>query len=252
MMNGGRPLPQRKRAGAECRHGCASCVNMESSFRSRSGKADPVGVDDVIDAAAAAWSARRVAAGKARRFTGESAQRIRADAPSRFGPERPSRTPAIFKMHRAGPSHQHCVFNLQNETHPRWSHHAECARRLTDDSLSLHIHLHRMHERAVFDYRGDASGGDASLQRVSTAGGDSEPEFGSLVRDRLQERAEHILLCADADAAAVVVEWSGPGPVSVTLRDADDDTSAYAAAALGALEAPTDTPAGRIVHVVSR
>lgn len=32
------------------------------------GAADPVGIDDVIDAAAAAWSARRIHEGSARRF----------------------------------------------------------------------------------------------------------------------------------------------------------------------------------------
>lgn len=68
MMNDGNPLPHRKKSwgGMQARlrllhrHGIALPPSL--------GAADPVGIDDVIDAAAAAWSARRIHEGSARRF----------------------------------------------------------------------------------------------------------------------------------------------------------------------------------------
>ena len=96
----------------------------------------------------------------------------------------------------------------------------------------------------------------ALAQQAVTAGGEwpelESPQFASAVRARLDERAARILLCANAEAAAVIVEWSGAGAVSLSVRNADEDTTGCVRAALGELLAPAGTPAGRVLHVVSR
>ena len=96
----------------------------------------------------------------------------------------------------------------------------------------------------------------AIAQQAVTTGGEwpelESPEFESPVRARRDQRAARILLCANAEAAAVVVEWSGAGAASLSVRDADEDTTGCVRAAVGELHAPAGTPAGRVLHVVSR
>lgn len=111
----------------------------------------------------------------------------------------------------------------------------------------------------------NALGAGAPPQMVhiapSTSGGESPtvaaPEavggvFEETVRARLNERASRILLCANSDAAAVVVEWTGPGPVTMSIRDANAETTGCVRAAVGDLTAPPGARAGRVLHVVSR
>jgi hypothetical protein len=101
------------------------------------------------------------------------------------------------------------------------------------------------------------SAAPAIAQQAVTSGGEQLPEFespqfASAVRARLDERAARIVLCANADSAAVIVEWSGAGAAAVSVRDADEDTIGCVRAAVGELQAPAGTPAGRVLHVVSR
>lgn len=91
----------------------------------------------------------------------------------------------------------------------------------------------------------------AIAQQTVTAGGES-PELESTVRARLDERAARILLCANADAAAVIVEWSGPGAASLSVRDVDEATIGCVRAAVGEILAPAGTPPGRVLHVISQ
>lgn len=91
----------------------------------------------------------------------------------------------------------------------------------------------------------------AIAQQTVTSGGES-PELEVTVRARLDERAARILLCANADAAAVIVEWSGPGAASLSVRDADEATTGCVRAAVGEILAPAGTPPGRVLHVISQ
>lgn len=67
LMNGGRLAHGKKSwGGLRTRLGLLSAVSIE--LPASLGEVDDVGIDDVVDAAAAAWSARRVSAGTARSF----------------------------------------------------------------------------------------------------------------------------------------------------------------------------------------
>jgi len=74
VMNGGRLVSHRKKSwgGMQARLALLRAEGIE--LPASLGEADPVGIDDVIDAAAGAWTARRIAAGQAQRFTGDPAQ----------------------------------------------------------------------------------------------------------------------------------------------------------------------------------
>jgi len=75
LMNGGEPLRQRKKTWGGLQHRLSLLEREGIRLPRELGDADAVGIDDVVDAAAAAWSARRIHAGDERSFPEAPTQR---------------------------------------------------------------------------------------------------------------------------------------------------------------------------------
>jgi predicted RNase H-like nuclease len=78
LMNGGVALDHRKKSWGGLRARLRLLREHGIELPDSIGEADQVGIDDVVDAAAAAWSARRIATKRARCFPGAPVQRDRA------------------------------------------------------------------------------------------------------------------------------------------------------------------------------
>lgn len=96
-----------------------------------------------------------------------------------------------------------------------------------------------------------AAGGTRDLAPSAESSG-LEGGLEERLRARLDERAAEILLCAGADRAALVLEWTADARVSVGVRGEDELVTRCVRAALGELPLPAGTPPGRLLHVVSR
>ena len=78
VLNDGAALRARKKTWGGIQHRLSLLKTAGIHIPSDLGDANAVGTDDVVDAAVAAWSARRIAEGAARRFPAEPTQRDRS------------------------------------------------------------------------------------------------------------------------------------------------------------------------------
>lgn len=75
LLNRGEPLKHRKKSWGGIQHRRRLLVGAGIELPDDLGEVNSVGVDDILDAAVAAWSARRIAQGQARRFPDPPTQR---------------------------------------------------------------------------------------------------------------------------------------------------------------------------------
>jgi hypothetical protein len=77
--------------------------------------------------------------------------------------------------------------------------------------------------------------------------------FPDLVRERIVAATEPILACTGGTSAAILGEWETDGRVGFSVRGATDAlVTECVTAAVGAVDVPSGTAAGRVLHPVSR